>query len=244
MYLDAYFDAVDGIFEKIRSTQREMIERAAEAVAVSLAGKGVLAVMDTGHMLRSEAFSRAGGLLAITPFAYNLNVENPVDHREAKSSAEERTAIEARTVAISLDSSKLKPGDVLIINSNSGRTANVIEVALQCKERSITTIAICSKDQMEHCEAAHGSGKKLGDVTDIVVDNCTPVGDAVVDTKDNERMCPGSGMAGAFALWAIQAEAVERLQAKGVNPTIYQSWHVGGMESVEQKRREYRERGV
>ncbi len=243
-YLENYFEAASGTFEAIRTTQRGAIEEAAEAVAKSLATKGALLVMDTGHMLRYEAFYRAGGLMAIAPFSYSLEIDNPVDQRQVERSSEETAALETRTVALALDQSKVKAGDIMILNSNSGRTSNVIELALQCKERSVTTIGIASKAQMTGCDVAHVSGHKLFDVADICVDNCAPFGDAALEVKDNEKMCPMSGMAGTYCLWAIQAEAVERLQARGVNPTIFRSVHVSGPEYIEKQREQFLKNGI
>ena len=244
MYLDTYFEAVDRVFAKVRETQLDAIKNAAEAIAYSLANKGVLVVMDTGHMLKHEAQCRAGGLMVIAPFSYALNVENPVEQRIIERTPEEAAELERRTVALALDSSKLKRGDVLIINSNSGRTPNVIEVALQCRERGIVTIGIASLEQMTKCAVAHPSGKKLFDVADICIDNCGPHGDAMVEVTNNEKMCPASGLAATYVLWAIQAEAVERLQARGVNPTIYRSVHVSGHEYIDKQRKEFLVRGV
>jgi uncharacterized phosphosugar-binding protein len=242
--MQAFFDAVDGVFAKIRKTQRGAIEQAAEAIAESLANGGTLCVMDTGHMLRHEAFNRAGGLMCITPFSYSLDVENPMEHRKVEVSEEEAADLEARTVALALDRSKMRKGDVLIINSNSGRTSNVIEVALQCKQRGITTIGVSSSEQMHNCAVAHRSGKKLFDVADIRIDNCGPHGDAAVEIKDNEKICPTSGLGGTYVLWAMQAEAIERLQARGVNPSVFRSVHVSGSGYVDKQREEFLKKGV
>ncbi|MCL4216968.1 MAG: sugar isomerase domain-containing protein [Candidatus Hydrogenedentes bacterium] len=244
MYMEDYFDAVEGVFRAIRQTQRKSIEKAARAVAASLAKKGVVAVMDTGHMLRHEAFMRAGGLLALTPFQYELHLDNPISHRPDNGTAADAAGREARLIDLALDSSKMTRGDVIILNSNSGRTANVIETALQCRKRGIKTIGIASVAQMEGCEAAHPSGKKLLDVADIFVDNCGPFGDAAVDVKKNEKMCPMSGLAATYILWAIQADAVDCLQEEGVNPTIYRSVHVGSHAFVEKQQAIYRKKGI
>lgn len=244
MYLDEYFDAVSTCLARVRETQRGAIERAAEALANALAEKGVLAVMDTGHLLKYESMYRAGGLLAIAPFAYELTVENETLHRKVTRSAEELVALEARKVALAFDQSNLRRGDVLIINSNSGRTPNVIEAALAARERGITTIGLASRAQLEGCTAAHPNGKKLFDVVDIAIDNGSPFGDGAVAVKDNEKMCPLSGIASAFVLWAIQAHAVELLQARGINPSIYRSNHVSGQAFVDQQRAAFAERGI
>lgn len=244
MYLDAYYAAVESTLSKIRATQGENILRAAEMLATSLAQRGTLHVMDTGHMLKYEAFFRAGGMMAMVPFSYELKIDNPADQRKIAKTPEELADIEARTVSLALDSSKIIRGDVILINSNSGRTSNVIEVALQCRERGIHTIGMVSADQMEKCTAAHPSGKKLGEVVDLLIDNCGPYGDGAVPVKDNENMCPMSGIGSTFIFWAIHAEAVERLQAKGVNPTIFRSVHVSGMEYIDKQREHFFKEGI
>lgn len=243
-YLACWMESMDAILRRIRETQLDAIRRAARLVAESLARQGAFVVMDTGHMLKHEALGRAGGLMAIAPFSYALNVENPIAVRAADSPRVDGGELERRVVAAALDSSKMRPGDVLVINSNSGRTSNVIEVALQCRERGIATVGISSREQMAQCPAAHASGKKLVDAVDVYIDNCGPHGDATVPVKDNEKICPASGIAAAYVFWALHAEAVEQLQAMGVNPTIYRSVHVSGFEYVERQREQFMERGV
>ena len=136
MYLDQYFSSVDKVFSTIRETQLEAIHRGAEAIAESLAKKGAWYVMDTGHLLSGEAFSRAGGLAALRPFKYELKIEDSVVGDRKQEEAWEGTAeVESRLVSMVLDRSSIQEGDVLQIGSNSGRTPNTIEVALQCKTR-------------------------------------------------------------------------------------------------------------
>jgi uncharacterized phosphosugar-binding protein len=244
MYLDDYFGAVEETLERIRTTQLGAIRRAAEMVAQSLAKRGTLHIMDTGHMLKHEAFFRAGGMMAIVPFSYELKIENPADQRKIDRDAATLADIEAKTVAVALDSSKVKAGDVILINSNSGRTSNVIEVALQCRGRGVHTIGLVSTDQMNQCTASHPSGKKLGEVVDLLLDNCGPYGDAAVEVRDNEKMCPMSGIAGAYIFWAIHAETVELLQAQNVNPTIFRSVHVSGIEYIDKQREKFMNEGI
>jgi uncharacterized phosphosugar-binding protein len=244
MYLDRYFAAVAAALERIRSGERAAIERAGAAVAAALEGRGVLHVMDTGHLLRHEAHLRAGGLAAITPFSFELALDSAALGRTSAMAPAARAAWTARLVTLALDASTVRTGDVMIINSNSGRTANVIEVAIQCHARGVTTVGIASSAQMRGCDAEHRSGNKLFDVADIAIDNCGVFGDAAVPVDNNEAMCPLSGITAAYILWAIQAVAVERLQAAGAQPTIYRSVHLGGMDSVERQQRNYIEKGV
>tara|TARA_R110002095_G_scaffold18580_1_gene21417 strand:- start:138 stop:872 length:735 start_codon:yes stop_codon:yes gene_type:complete len=244
MYLDQYFKVIEGLVAKIQNTQREQIEAAAAVVAESLAEKGGWFIMDTGHMLQWEAIRRAGGMVGITPFSYELNVNADLQHREIELPPGKAAALESQTVHLALEKSKLKKGDVLLINSNSGRSANVIAVALQAQERGIHTIGLASKLQMDHCESQHPSKRKLDQVTECFVDNCGGVGDAVLPVKDNERMCPLSGIGASFIFWAIHAHAVDLLEQKEIKPTIYRSVHTGSEAFMAQQEASYKERGI
>lgn len=244
MYLDAYFDAAAAMFEGIRTGQRSAIEAAAEAVAQSLAAKGALHVMDTGHMLSHETFIRAGGLMAISPFSFEFCVPREDKRRSLHRTPEEAADVMRRLVALALDESLVRPGDVLVVNSNSGRTANVIELALQCRERRVTTVGIASSAQMAGTAAAHPTGKKLGEVVDHFLDNGAPHGDAAVAVEENERMCPLSGLGATFTFWALQAEAVARLEQRGVRPTIYRSVHLDGEAYIDRQRERFLRDGV
>ena len=244
MYLDQYFKVIEGLMAKIQHTQREHIEKAAGLVAESLAQQGGWFIMDTEHLLQWEAVSRAGGMVGITPFSYELNVRSELGHRNDPLPPGKAAALESQTVHLALEKSKLKKGDVLLINSNAGSAINVIAVALQAQERGIHTIGLASKLQMDHCEAEHPSKRKLDQVTECFIDNCSGVGDAVIPVTDNERMCPLSGLGSCYIFWAIHAHAVKLLEEKGVKPTIYRSVHTGSMDFVLEQEATYRERGI
>ena len=98
MYLDQYFKVMEGLVAKIQNTQREHIEKAAEIVAESLAEKGGWFIMDTGHMLQYEAVRRAGGLVGITPFSYELQVNADLGHRTQELPPGKAAALESQTV--------------------------------------------------------------------------------------------------------------------------------------------------
>lgn len=243
-YLDDFLGAVEGVLRHVQTAERAAIKAAAELVADSIAGRGIVAVYDTGHLLKHEASLRAGALVALTGFAFSFEVDNPVPGRNPSDAEANGAGLELRAVALALDASNLRPGDTLILNSNSGRTANVIELALQARARDIRTIGIASRAQMAGCAAVHPSGSKLFDVVDCAIGNGTPHGDACVPVRDNDPMCPLSGIASALILWAVQAEAVERLQARGVNPTFYRSVHIGGQADVDAQVESYKRQGA
>lgn len=240
MYMEQYFRAAEALFRRIREEQYDQIERAGVLVGACLRQQGAVCVLDTGHMLQHEAFLRAGGLASFAPFSFEMSVNNPIEGRVDPLTDPASIVGE---VALALSRSRLKQGDMLIINSNSGRSALVVELAMQCHDRGIVTVGIASSEQMLRSAPAHPSTKKLGKVVDIFIDNCTPYGDALVPVKDNEPMCPGSGMASAHILWAIQAMAIYVTEQDGLKPTIYRSVHLSGEEHFEAQREAYRKQG-
>lgn len=244
MAMQQFFDAVDHVQQHIRTTQAEAIHATADTVAASLAAGGAWFIMDTGHMLQHEAIRRAGGLVGLTPFNYALEITGALPTRTASVDKEAAVALEAKLVDAALSRSTLRCGDVVLINSNSGRSLNVIEMGLQCRDRGIHTIGLASLAQMTACSASHPTGKKLNDVVDHFLDNGGPVGDAAVPVDGNEAMCPMSGLAAVYVFWALHAEVVERLVARGIQPTIYRSVHTGSESFMAQQEATFRERGI
>ena len=92
------------------------------------------------------------------------------------------------------------------------------------KERSVRTIAVLNSDHSAKWASRHPSGKRLGDVVDLVVDNCGVEGDACVPL-------PGSGLfvgatstvTGCLIMQMIACRATEMLNASGRQPELYQS---------------------
>lgn len=243
MYLDTWFDRVEENVATLRTVQYGNIVHAAESLAESITAKGAVFVMDTGHLLSHETAIRAGGLLAIIPFSFELRVEDGAGLREDTRTPEEIARMTSREVALAMDVGTLRSGDVMVINSNAGQSVPVVETALQCRERSVTTIGIGSSAQAQKCAPLHPSGKRLLDVVDIPIDNGTPSADAAVEVKDNEDMCPLSGISAALIFWAVQAHAVELLEQRGIRPTIYRSIHLGGQEYLDQQRAQFLKQG-
>ena len=75
----------------------------------------------------------------------------------------------------------------------------------------------------------HPSGKRLFEVTDIVLDNGTGYGDARLPVgRRGLCMGPTSTIAGVFVINAVLAEAVDRLANLGVAIDVYQSANAQG----------------
>jgi len=242
MLTSDYFDAISARIRKVRRREGENIRHIAEICAHAIEVGGVVHIHDTGHMLNSELIHRAGGLAGLTPFTFGMNVHNPNAFRESHPDAPNATA---ETVALALKKSNVRPGDVMFIGSVSGKSEQVVELAIQAREMGVTTVAITSLAYSKELESQHPSGKKLYEVTELVLDNHAPYGDAMLTVEGMDvPICPASGIAAACIMWAVCAGIVEYLLANGIQPTVFKSVNApGGPEDVKARGERYKEKG-
>lgn len=220
MLIERYFETLQARIADI-AAQPEPIQLVAKRCAEALAHGGAVHLFDSGHMVSSELVHRAGGLAAFSPLSFSLNVSNPVKTRP--DTATDPTLSFAYIKHI-FATNQLHPADVLIIGSVSGKTANVVELALQAKAHGLIVVALTALAYSSHLESEHPSGKRLFEAADLVLDNHAPYGDAMLDVEGLDYpICPASGLGAATVLWAVTAGIVEELLAQGLKPTIYPS---------------------
>lgn len=223
--IDRYFEATQAVIDKVKETQRENIDKAAGILANCVARGGAIHIYDTGHMLDSELIGRAGGLFLMKPLRYSLKVDNPVRQREGKGFDVSREGL-AKYV---LGASNMRPGDVLVIGSVSGKRPEVVDLALTAKDMGITVVAMTSISYSSFLNSEHSSGKRLFEVADLVLDNCAPIGDSMVEVEGLEvPICPASGTTACLIMWAVTAGMIEKLLAKGIKPSVYKSINYPG----------------
>ncbi len=249
MSADLWFARCDEILAKIRATQRDNIHRAAQLITDSVKNGGGLHFYDTGHCSR-EPIHRAGGLCLIRPLTIALNLETHVPPKRADQVAaqqrENRIATEEQLARLGVARSALSSGDVLIINSVSGKAALPVEVALAAQRLGAKIIAITNVTYSLAVASQHSSGKRLCEIADVVLDNCGVVGDAVLNMeKIDTGVAPTSGVAFCYLIWALVAEAIAQMQAAGLNPHVYRSVNLpDGEEFNARAEAAYRESGV
>ncbi|MCD4673820.1 MAG: hypothetical protein K8R77_14245 [Anaerolineaceae bacterium] len=100
----------------------------------------------------------------------------------------------------------------------------VVEVAIEARKKGLPVIAVVSKDHCLNSAPKHSSGKRLPDVADVTIDNCTPAGDALVKIDGLEdQVGPGSTIGGAAVANALKVEIAERLTRMGQPPLVLTS---------------------
>ena len=222
MLIDRYFDAIRGRIDEI-AAHPEPIRQAAKICAKALASGGILHIFDSGHMVSRELITRAGGLVAMSALSFNLNVENPVKARSSRP-LPAGNALSFGYIEHIFETDQLRAGDVLFVGSVSGKTANVVELALQARQRGLTVIALTALAYSSKLESEHPSGKHLYEAADLVLDNRAPYGDAMLNVEGLDYpVLPASGIDAAVILWAVVAGVIEELLQQGLKPTVYPS---------------------
>lgn len=220
MSLDLYFDRIQELLQQIRGTQAAIIRKAGAIVASSLQRGGIIHTFGTGHshMVAEEAFFRAGGLVPI-----NAILDTRLSFLEG---ALESTRAEREEGFASglLAREQIGAEDAAIIISNSGRNAVPVEMALEMKARGVPVIAISNIRQSSSAPSRDRTGKRLFEIADLVIDNCVPPGDAVLQLDSVEqRVGPASTVAGAVIINSIIIEAILLLTKDGKPAPVFPS---------------------
>ncbi len=224
-----YWEALRAVIEPMVVSQLEPIQRAADVVVQALVSGHRLYVYDTGHMLNRELVNRAGGLIAMTPLAFNLTVENSIAHEAPRARPVSPESEVHGYVSYALTQADLHQGDVVIVGSVTGARVLPVEVAIQLKARGIRVIGLTSLEYSEFAPAQHSSGKKLVDLCEVVIDNHCGVGDAVLTISDfDDRVGPTSGISAAVLMWMLCVEIVDRQVRLGMSPDVLESMNLPG----------------
>lgn len=225
MLLDKYWETINELHDKVKSTQRENIEKAGKLIAQAVDQGACVHICDSGHIIDSELIYRGGGLILYKKFKYNLVVENPVRMRDR---SDLDTSMEG-LAAYALKASGARPGDVMILGSVSGRTFSVVDLAYEAKKMGLKTIVVTSMSYATQVDSPHSSGKKLYELADVVLDNCAPAAEALMEVEGLEpRLCAASGLSAAFIMWSVTAVVVEELMKLGKVPGVLKSANFPG----------------
>lgn len=216
--------AIRALLDDVAASQADAIDQAVTAVVRAVKAGGIIYLFGTGHshMLAEEGHYRAGGFAPVTP----ILVTNLMIHESATASSRYERLPGLAPIIFSRYNPTEK--DVLFIFSNSGVNAVPVEMALTAQRAGVTVIGVLSR---QYCSQAPLSpvGKRLYEVVDVIIDNQTPPGDALVEIgQSGLRSGAASSIVGAFLLNAILTEAVCRLSAEGEDPPVYISSNMPG----------------
>ena len=239
----SYFEKATDLLREVREQELPAVQQAAEVCASSIARGGLVFLFGNGHsrMLCEEMTPRQGcfpGFVAMVELALSNHanivgtngLRAPLHLEKYEGYAEEI-----------LKGFHFGPHDAFMVISTSGIRPVVVEMAAGARRRGMPVIGIVSRQHCERSEPAHSSGKKLIDVSDIVIDNHCPPGDCVFEVDGLEwRTGPVSTVTGAMIINMLRCEVAERLVARGVKPELLPSHQfVGNRSAAEQLERFY-----
>ena len=233
-----YITQAKAILDQIEATQVDAIERAAELCAETIAGDGLVHLFGTGHsrIFIEEMFPRHGSFPGFHPIVeLSLTFHNLVVGSNGQRQAMFLEHVEGFGQVI-LRNFVFSAPDCFLLFSNSGVNEVVVDVALEAKRLTMPVIAVVS---VQHCTASpanHSSGKKLTDIADIVIDNCTPAGDALVRVQNlQDPVGPGSTIGAAAVTNALKCSIAEKLTALGKAPIVLTSSYFIGTEASKKR---------
>ncbi len=233
-----YISRAAAILERIASTQMEAIERAADLCSQSIAREGLVHLFGTGHsrIFVEEMFPRHGSFPGFHPIVeLSLTYHNLVVGSNGQRQAMFLEHVEGFGQVILRNFVFDKP-DCFLLFSNSGVNEVVVDVALEARRQGLPVIAVVSVDHCTASPALHSSGRKLTDLADILIDNCTPAGDAMVRIPGLEDpVGPGSTIGAAAVTNALKCSIAAKLTALGKPPIVLTSSYFIGSEASKQR---------
>ena len=241
-----YLSIGDEIIQKIAATQMPAIEAAAQICASSIVQDGLVFCWGGGHSRMSveEMFPRIGsypGFYPMVELALTFYTNMVGADGLQQSFFLERQEKYAEAI---LSNYEFGPHDSMICFSSTGINGLVIEMALQAKARDLQVIAVTSLAHAHSTISRHSSGKKLFEVADVTIDNCTPAGDAVIGLEGLKYKVGPTSSIGALAIVnALKVRTAELMVEKGVPPVVLTSPHFADRpeEAEEQLQRVFKE---
>ena len=229
----AWLDAARALTDRIAETQGPAIERASALCAAAIARDGLVHLFGTGHsrIPVEEMFPRYGSYPGFHPIV-ELSM---TFHTQVAGANGQRQAMFIERVPgladVILRNFSFGPDDVMMIFSASGLSAVPVEMARAARGRGLPVIAVTSLAQSAAGEVDPRVGGRLLEEADVVIDLCTPVGDALCTLEGVDTpVGPGSTIANITIVNWVKVRVAELLAASGDLPPVLTAASVVGEE--------------
>ena len=216
--MDLFYEEMLKVVDVLEGKEMDNIRKASEVCAETIAQGGVVHVFGSGHSVGfgMELAGRPGSLvpfhtIVTSDFVLHGKV-SLAEFKDPDNIFERRADIADRLY----DLYDIRPQDSFIIISNSGINGVVIDFAIKAKQEGHKVIVVTSWQHTSAEASRHPSGKKLYEMGDVVIDNCGPQGDALIETGKIEKICSISSITGAFIAQSITTETCRLLSERGV----------------------------
>jgi uncharacterized phosphosugar-binding protein len=220
-----FFEEVTRLQGQVIESQMQVLGQVAGLMADVVRRDGRIFIFGTGHahMLGEEAYFRAGGLAAAVPL---FSPQILMLHESARLSSQLERMAELATPL--LDEYDPQPGEILIVNADSGVNALPVQIAIEAKGRGLVTVGVCSF-KYTHIAPLSAVRKRLNEVVDYAIDNGGTPGDALVEVEGHPwRVAASSTLTGAMIWNCLLTEAAFRLAETGIELPVFASYNMPG----------------
>lgn len=224
-----YIEQIKTLLDRIVTEEAEPLKEAAKILADAIAGDGRIFAWGSTHSSTTmqDIYVRAGGLMLINAI-FIPGLEALQTGPFGITSRIERLSGYAEEI---LNFTPIRSGDVLILVSVSGRNAVPIEMAKIARERGIQVIAVTGVEYSNSVEPRHPGGKNMYAYANVVLDNKTKPGDAILSAEGlRPKFCPVSGITSTAVLQCLVAETVDQLLERGIAPPVFVAQNIDGGE--------------
>ena len=203
-----YIATVIKLLTEIEAKEEENITKAAKIIADSIMNDGIMIAFGSGHSVvgAKEIVSRAGGLFPAK------QIKDPSEGIFEKLEGSGHALIKKV---------EIRPEDVMILISNSGRNPASIEMAIEAQKIGAKIIVVTAVEASKALTSRHSSGKLLYEFADVVLDLHSVEGDAAIKVDGVEgKICGTSTIATVVLLQSVVLYAVKLMVSRGFNPPV------------------------
>ncbi|HEX6506559.1 MAG TPA: SIS domain-containing protein [Chloroflexota bacterium] len=225
----SFIGQLQAILTTLGDSQDEALDRAADSMASSIAGDRLVHLYGSGHSVIPvmDSFPRYGSFVGLNPLTDPRlmwwNVLGPGGVRPLLWL--ERTEGYAEQY---LSTQPIRERDTMIVFSHGGRNAAPVEAAVYARDRGVRVVGVTSMANTRR-PAGHSSGKRLADVSDIVIDTGVPVEDALI-TLDGwpAPLAGGSTVVACVVVGELISRTAAKLLERGITMPTFVSPTVPG----------------
>jgi uncharacterized phosphosugar-binding protein len=232
-----FLNAAKALLTRIQETQAGAIAEASRLCADAIAAGSLVHCFGSGHsrIPVEELFPRYGSYPGFNPMVeLSMTFHTQVVGTNGQRQAMFIERVEGLAEAI-LSNFELEPPDAMIVFSVGGLTAVPIEIAQGARRRGLPVVAVTSVKHSLAAAPAHSSGTRLLDHADVVIDLCTPPGDALVAIEGLETpVGPGSTIAAVGIANELKSRTAALLVERGAMPPVLTSGALVGLDRSRQ----------
>lgn len=216
---DSFYQQATALIAAAREKNQPVLSRLAPLIGHNLAEGGMLHVFGSGHseVIAREIIGRAGGLVCVNGVLDPTGgfIENLVGYGTELAGRHDRRY-------------EMRPGETIIVISNSGKNSAPLEVALYAKQKGLNVVGLTSVAMSSVAKTVHPGGKNLHAIADHVLDNLGVSGDTLIDLGDNLMSGPTSTLVGGMLLNLLMLEIMTWMKAQGHPLPVLRSQNLPG----------------